>query len=155
MALTSWKAFQFFSKTELPVPADEDGHYPFDVRSSTASLVSLRCLTSYQNDLTSLATGGESLFLGDSNGVVRILSRAFKVIRSFRAADSAEAAITPLKQVSNTSLLITIAEDLSNDPVLKVWALDKTEKKTGGPKCLCTVGIQNGRRRFPVQSRGM
>ena len=46
MALTSWKAFQFFSKTELPVPADEDGRYPFDVRISTACPMALRCLTS-------------------------------------------------------------------------------------------------------------
>jgi hypothetical protein len=38
MALTSWKAFQFFSKTELPVPADEDGAYPFDVRSPQEAL---------------------------------------------------------------------------------------------------------------------
>jgi vacuolar protein sorting-associated protein 11 len=103
-----------------------------------------------KGDLTSIATGAETLFLGDANGNVRILSRAFKVIRSFRAADSAAASIVQLKQVPNTSLLISIAEDLSNDPVLKVWALDKSEKKTGGPRCLCTVGIQNGRRQFPV-----
>ena len=55
-----------------------------------------------------------------------------------------------MKHVDGTSLLVTIAEDLSNEPVLKVWALDKTEKKTGGPKCLSTVGIQNGKKQFPV-----
>jgi hypothetical protein len=156
MALTSWKAFQFFSKTELPVPADEDGGYPFDVRiaprrSSNTSLTRL-C---FQNGLVSIATGAESLFLGDSSGNVRILSRAFKVIRSFRAADSAAASIVQLEQVPNTSFIITIAQDLSNDPVLKVWALDKIEKKTGGPKCLCSVGIQNGKRQFPVQTFSM
>jgi hypothetical protein len=41
MALTSWKAFQFFSKTELPVPADEDGCYPFDVRIAVNGLLRL------------------------------------------------------------------------------------------------------------------
>ena len=104
-----------------------------------------------QNHLVSIARGSESLFLGDSNGNVRILSRAFKVIRSFRAADSATASIAQLKQVPNTPFLVTIAQDLSNDPILKIWALDKIEKRTGGPKCLCSVGIQNGKRQFPVQ----
>jgi len=56
-----------------------------------------------------------------------------------------------MKQVETTSLLVTISEDLSHEPVLKVWALDKTEKKTGGPRCLSTLSIQNGRRQFPVR----
>ncbi len=55
-----------------------------------------------------------------------------------------------MKQVEGTSLLVTISEDLLNEPTLKVWALDKTEKKTGSPKCLSTLSIQNGRKQFPV-----
>lgn len=31
MALTSWKAFPFFSAVQVPVPADENGSYVFDV----------------------------------------------------------------------------------------------------------------------------
>jgi hypothetical protein len=31
MALTSWKEFPFFSVSQVPVPADEDGSYVFDV----------------------------------------------------------------------------------------------------------------------------
>lgn len=54
-----------------------------------------------------------------------------------------------MKQIEGTSLLVTVAEDLSNEPVLKVWALD-TEKKGGGPRCLSTVSVQNARRQFPV-----
>ncbi len=48
-------------------------------------------------------------------------------------------------------MLVTVAEDLSNEPVLKVWALDKLEKKTGVPKCQSTLSIQNGQKQFPVQ----
>ena len=58
--------------------------------------------------------------------------------------------ITQMKQVDGTALLVTISEDLLNEPVLKVWALDKTEKKTGYPQCLSTLGIHNGRKQFPV-----
>lgn len=56
--------------------------------------------------------------------------------------------------MEGTALLVTVSEDLSNEPVLKVWALDKPEKKTGHPRCQTTVAINNGRRQFPVSSRG-
>ena len=74
------------------------------------------------------------------------------MVRTFKAHE--KGSITHMKQVDGTSLLVTIAEDLSNEPVLKVWALDKTEKKAGGPKCLSTVNIQNGKKQFPVSIEG-
>lgn len=77
-----------------------------------------------------------------------IVSSAFKIVRSFKAYDNGS--ITHIKQIDGTSLLVTISEDLLNEPVLKVWALDKPEKKTGDPSCLSTVSVQNARRRFPV-----
>jgi hypothetical protein len=55
-----------------------------------------------------------------------------------------------MRQINDTALLVTVSEDLSNEPVLKVWALD-TEKKDGGPRCLSTVSVQNARRQFPVR----
>lgn len=78
------------------------------------------------------------------------MSQAFKVVRSFKAHDAG--AITHMKQVQGTSLLVTVAEDLSNEPVLKVWALDKLEKKTGIPRCQSTLIIHNGRKQFPVSA---
>lgn len=39
---------------------------------------------------------------------------------------------------------------MSNEPVLKVWALDKLVKKTNMPTCLSTLNINNGKRQFPV-----
>jgi hypothetical protein len=74
------------------------------------------------------------------------------VSQSFQASDAPGASITQIKQIPDTALLVTVAEDLSNEPILKVWALDKTEKKTGGPKCLCTIGIQNQRKLFPISA---
>ena len=100
----------------------------------------MRCLT----------TGSDSLFLGTSNGTVRILSRALRVVRSFHASDGDTLAVSHIRQIKDTAYLVTISEDLSSDPQLRVWALDKEEKKTGGPKLLCTIGVQNGKRPFPV-----
>ena len=57
-----------------------------------------------------------------------------------------------MKQIQGTSLLVTVAEDLSNEPVLKVWALDKLEKKTGIPRCQSTLTIHNGRKQFPISA---
>ena len=103
------------------------------------------------NDLSSVYSGSESLFLGTNDGQVRSLSQAFKVVQSFKAYESG--AITHMKQVLGTALLVTIAEDLSNEPVLKVWSLDKIDKKTGAPKCLSSLGIHNGRKQFPVSAQ--
>jgi hypothetical protein len=49
-------------------------------------------------------------------------------------------------------MLIEVQEDMSSEPVLKVWALDKLVKKTNMPTCLSTVSINNNRRQFPVRS---
>lgn len=38
MALTSWKAFPFFQVSQVPVPADEDGSYVFDVRINSPTV---------------------------------------------------------------------------------------------------------------------
>lgn len=98
--------------------------------------------------MSSLCTGSANLFLGSADGHVHIVSSGFKVVRSFKASDAGS--ITHIKQIEGSSLLVTIAEDLLNEPVLKVWALDKSEKKTGSPRCLSTTSIQNARRLFPV-----
>jgi len=152
MALTSWKAFPFFTVSQIPVPADDDGSYVFDV--FVLSPIWWPPSDDGQNEVTSLTTGSESIFLGTSQGSVRILSRSFKVVRSFPVADRPGASVTHVKQIPGTAYLVTISEDLSTEPSLKVWALDKMEKKTGAPRCLCTTTVQNGRRQFPVCARG-
>lgn len=57
-----------------------------------------------------------------------------------------------MKQVEGTSLLATVAEDAPREPLLKVWSLDKLEKKSGAPRCQSTVAIQNGRKQFPISA---
>ena len=76
------------------------------------------------------------------------MSRSFKTVKTFNAHGAGS--ITHMKQVHGTSLLVTISEDLSNEPVLKVWALDRPDKKTGIPLCRSTVHIKNSKKQFPV-----
>lgn len=47
-------------------------------------------------------------------------------------------------------ILTFVQEDLSSEPVLKIWALDKLVKKTNMPTCLSTLHISNGKKQFPV-----
>ncbi|KAL4800700.1 hypothetical protein BDV19DRAFT_782 [Aspergillus venezuelensis] len=130
MALTSWKAFNFFDVSPVKIP--EDSSALFNSKTS--------CLCS----------GSANLFLGTTDGFVHTVSSSFKVVQTFKASDNGS--ITHIKQLEGTSLLVTIAEDLLHDPVLKVWALDKPEKKTGVPSCLSTTSVQNARRLFPVSA---
>ncbi|GAM34781.1 vacuolar membrane protein [Talaromyces pinophilus] len=130
MALTSKKAFNFFEVSQVQIPDD------------SSSVIN--------DDVACICTGSDSLFIGSNDGRVHILSPAFKIVRSFSAHDAG--VIRHMRQIEGTSLLVTIAEDLPNEPLLKVWALDKIEKKTGAPRCLSTVSVQNGRRPFPVST---
>ncbi len=59
------------------------------------------------NDITSVCTGSDSLFLGSRDGYVRIVSASWKVVRSFQAHDAGS--ITHMRQVEGTSLLVTVA----------------------------------------------
>ncbi|KAK0634333.1 hypothetical protein B0T17DRAFT_566796 [Bombardia bombarda] len=136
MALT-WRSFDFFEASQIKITDD-------DTRAFFES-----------NEISSVCSGSESLFLGSYDGVVRIVGPAWKVVRSFQAYDTGP--ITHMRQVEGTSLLVTVAEepsnaDSTNAPVLKVWALDKPVKKTGIPTCLSTVAINNGKKPFPISA---
>ncbi|KAI1816656.1 vacuolar protein sorting protein-like protein, partial [Poronia punctata] len=132
MALLLWKAFDFFEVSQVKLGDDETRSF-FE-----------------NNEVSSVCSGSDSLFLGSDNGYVRIVGPSWKVVRSFLAHETGR--ITHMRQVEGTSLLVTVSEDLSNEPVLKVWALDKPVKKTGLPTCLSTTNINNGRKQFPISA---
>lgn len=100
--------------------------------------------------MSCVVAGADHVFVGTPDGTLRLLDHSFKTVQSFKAHETGS--ITHIKQIPNSSLLVTLAEELPNEPTLKVWALDKPEKKTGTPRCLCSVPIQNGRKPFPVSA---
>lgn len=81
---------------------------------------------------------------------MHLLDQSFKPSRSWKA--HAAGSVTHVEQVADTAYLLTLAETLEHEPELKVWTLDQSEKKTGHPRCLCTLTVQNGRRNFPVSA---
>jgi hypothetical protein len=86
---TQWKTFDFFEVSQVTAP-DEDSKSFFE-----------------NNEISCVCSGSENLFVGSFDGTVRILSSAFKVLRTFQAHESGS--ITHMKQVEGTSLLVTIA----------------------------------------------
>ncbi|TDZ17425.1 Vacuolar protein sorting-associated protein 11-like protein [Colletotrichum orbiculare MAFF 240422] len=127
-----WKAFDFFDVTQVRL-ADDETRLFFE-----------------SNEIASICSGSDSLFLGSYDGYVRIVGSSWKVIRSFQAHDVGT--ITHMRQIEGTSLLVTVAEDLSSEPVLKIWALDKLVKKTNMPTCLSTLHISNNKKQFPISA---
>ncbi|GAB1312843.1 Vacuolar protein sorting-associated protein 11 [Madurella fahalii] len=137
MALT-WRSFDFFDATQIKL-ADDDTRAFFE-----------------SNEISSVCSGSDSLILGSYDGQVRIVGQSWTVVRSFQAYETG-APVTHMRQVEGTSLLVTVAEEPSvgdsvNQPVLKVWALDKPVKKTGIPTCLSAVTVNNGKKPFPISA---
>ena len=88
-----WKTFDFFEVSQLSAPDDESKSF-FE-----------------NNEISCACSGSENLFLGSYDGVVRILSSTFKILRTFQAHDTGS--VTHMKQVEGTSLLVTIAVGVS------------------------------------------
>ncbi|KAK4175304.1 putative vacuolar protein sorting-associated protein 11 [Triangularia setosa] len=143
MALT-WRSFDFFESTPI-TPSSPASRSFFDNPSS------------FSQSIASVCSGSESLFLGGFDGTVRIIGPNFKILRQFTAYDNGSS-VTHMRQVEGTSLLVTIGEggageDLEpGQPVIKVWSLDKVNKKDGAPGLLSSVIVNNGKRPFPISA---
>ncbi|VBB78255.1 Putative Vacuolar protein sorting-associated protein 11 [Podospora comata] len=143
MALT-WRSFDFFESTPI-TPSDPTSRSFFDNPSH------------FSQSIASVCSGSESLFLGGFDGTVRIIGPNFKILREFTAYDNGSS-VTHMRQVEGTSLLVTIGEggageDLEpGQPVVRVWSLDKVNKKDGNPGLLSSVVVNNGKRPFPISA---
>lgn len=102
-------------------------------------------------DITSLCTGSGSIFIGTGDGRVDVVSKALRTVQSFQAYEET-GRVTFMKQPKGTSMLVTLCEDAPQEPMLKVWALDKLDKHTSTPALQCTVNIHNGKKQFPVSA---
>ncbi|KAG5924038.1 hypothetical protein E4U42_004771 [Claviceps africana] len=127
-----WKSFDFFEVSRVSL-SDDDARHLFE-----------------SNGIASICAGSDSMFVGGNDGTVTIMGRSWNVVRRFQAHDAGR--VTQMRQVEGTSLLVTVAEDLSGEPVLKAWALDRLVKKTNMPTCLSSLTINNGRRQFPISA---
>ena len=84
-----WKSFDFFDVNPVKLGDDETRNF-FE-----------------SNEISSVCSGSDSLFLGSFDGYVRIVGTSWKVVRAFVAHDAGS--ITHMRQVEGTSLLVTVA----------------------------------------------
>lgn len=131
MAATAWKSFRFWDVTPISLPDHEA--FSFD-----------------QGKPSCIAAGSDHVIVGGSDGTIRLLDQSFRTTQTFPAHDAGS--ITHIEHLPGTSCIVTLSEDLSSEPELKVWALDKQDKKTGHPRCLTAVHVQNGKKQFPVSA---
>ncbi|KAK9317120.1 hypothetical protein V1522DRAFT_399450 [Lipomyces starkeyi] len=124
MVLTAWRQFTFFDALPIrdPSVADDDGPLYSDP------------------NVSAVCAGSGSLYLATNKGVVKIVSRSLKLQVSFVAHDNG-AAITYMTQLDGTPNLITVAEIENAEPQVRLWSLDKPDKKTTGPKCNASITI--------------
>ncbi|KAK9461542.1 uncharacterized protein V1516DRAFT_648670 [Lipomyces oligophaga] len=123
MSLTQWRQFNFFDSIPIrdPSVADEDGPLYSDT------------------NVSAVCSGSGMLYLGTSDGFVKIVSRSLKLQVSFTAHEKME--ISYMEQIEGTPILITVAESETVEPQIKFWMLDTPDKKSQGPKCNSTITV--------------
>lgn len=86
---SQWKLFDFFDVSQAK-PGEDETRVVFE-----------------GNEISSVCSGSDNLFLGSYDGCVRIVGPSWKVVRSFLAHETGS--ITQMRQVEGTSLLVTVA----------------------------------------------
>lgn len=115
-SLPQWKSFDFFDVAQINLPTDE-------VQQLFES-----------NEISSVATGSDSLFIGSHDGWVSIISKTWNVLRRFQAHDIGS--ITHMRQVEGTSVLVTVAVSraVMLPAVENLYMCSGSDMVAGGPK---------------------
>ncbi|KNC99120.1 tethering complex subunit PEP5 [Spizellomyces punctatus DAOM BR117] len=131
MTVVQWRQFTFFERNEV-----------VDNEDSSQSPQWLQDL-----EITASTNGRGHLFFGDATGAIIILNHALSVVFSFQAHDRR---VTHLKHMKYRNQLVSIGEDESGIPIVKVWNLDKPDKAAKTPILQRSSKIQYGHKVFPV-----
>lgn len=129
-----WRHFNFFDITPIKDPAIADNGALY---SDPA--------------LTAICPARKSVFFATSNATIREFDQELQLTHSFTAYE-ADWSVTFMRYLTGTSLLLTIGELVGTGPVIKLWNLDKRDKKTNDPACHSTVHVTNGDNTFPISA---
>lgn len=132
-AQLQWRQFNFFEKEQIYDPIE---------RSRSPKWL--------QNmDITSWTNGRGHLIFGDSAGLITLVNYSLNLNYSYPAHPSS---ITHVKIMKYKNILISVGEDESSVPNIKVWNLDKMNKNTKSPVCLRTIKVNHAGKISPVTS---
>jgi len=128
-----WRQFNFFEKEQIYDPIE---------RSRSPKWL--------QNmDITSWTNGRGHLIFGDSAGLITLVNYSLNLNYSYPAHPSS---ITHVKIMKYKNILVSVGEDESLVPNIKVWNLDKMNKNTKTPVCLRTIKVNHAGKISPVTS---
>ncbi|KAH9952033.1 hypothetical protein B0H21DRAFT_715451 [Amylocystis lapponica] len=100
-------------------------------------------------EISTIISSSAGPLVADIHGSVFLLSRDFEVVKSWLAHTGGR--VTHMAE--RKGILVTLGEeDAARHPFLKVWDLEKTEKKTGAPVLLRSAKVQSGNRPHPVST---
>ncbi|KAJ3114405.1 Vacuolar protein sorting-associated protein 11, partial [Nowakowskiella sp. JEL0407] len=145
----SWKQFPFFDRELINDHSDPTSPPSWlkvlHPTPSTACNYSL--VNSQDTEVTASASGKGHLFFGDKSGNIIVLNHYLSVVLNWSAHPNK---VTNLIKLSAKNLLVSVGEDESGVPIVKVWNLDKLDKNTRNPVLSRSNKIQLGSRVFPV-----
>ncbi|KAF3912586.1 hypothetical protein ABW21_db0207984 [Orbilia brochopaga] len=127
MASKIWKTFTFFETSTVKIPVDQ--------------------ILADGSRITSVCTGMRHILLGLSNGFVVALSSKYSKSAIWKAHEHGP--ITHAKYLESRKILVTISEDLTSPPEMKVWALKASERKSFSAQLQSTLRI-NTQTVFPM-----
>ncbi|KAF8498332.1 hypothetical protein JB92DRAFT_3084586 [Gautieria morchelliformis] len=133
-AAPAWRQFSFF--TIAPV---KDAH---DLASSPD-------IFKTPTEIAATASSSVGLLVADIHGSVHSLNKEFEPTQSWVAHVGGR--VTHM--IARKNVLVTLGEEESSRmPLLKIWNLEQTDKKSGSPLLLRSVKVQHGNRSHPVST---
>ncbi|KAH7108049.1 hypothetical protein BKA62DRAFT_648793 [Auriculariales sp. MPI-PUGE-AT-0066] len=98
-------------------------------------------------EISTLVRASVGLLLADLQGLIHVLDRDFEPVRSWAAHVGGR--VTHM--VEQKGILVTLGEEDSvRHPLLKIWDLNRTDKRTGYPVLLRSVKVQHDNRPHPI-----
>lgn len=134
MLILQWRHFNFIDITPIKDPAIADDGALFS-----------------DPGLTAICPARKSVFFATTNSVIREFDQDLQLTHSFTAYEPGWT-VSFLRYLSGTSLLLSIGELIGTGPIIKLWNLDKRDKKTNDPNCHTIVHVSNGDNTFPISA---
>jgi vacuolar protein sorting-associated protein 11 len=102
------------------------------------------------SEISTIAATSSGLLVADTHGSIHVLDKDFEPVRSWVAHVGGR--VTHM--IERKGVLVTLGEeDNVRSPLLKIWELEKIDKKTNSPNLLRSVKTQQSNRPHPVSTQ--
>ncbi|KAF9028559.1 hypothetical protein BDZ89DRAFT_1101711 [Hymenopellis radicata] len=100
-------------------------------------------------EISTIATCSSGVLVADIHGSIHLLNKDFESINSWVAHVGGR--VTHMAE--RRRVLVTLGEeDAVSSPLLKIWDLESSDKRTGAPRLLRSAKVQLGNRPHPIST---